>query len=105
MAAEPIYASRRKVAASYLTAVQQGNEQNTGTYDALDSLSVSVIEPLYKLKEDGTLTGEISLLQVCLARVVISSLQIQEVIIQMFSFCILIIVDSMECKINRCLSV
>jgi hypothetical protein len=65
MAAEPIYSSRRKVAASYLTASQQGNEQNTGSYNGLDSLSANVIEPLYKLKEDGTLIGESSLLQVC----------------------------------------
>jgi hypothetical protein len=62
MAAKPIYASRRKVAPSYLIASQEGNEHNTGTYDSLDSLSVNVIEPLYKLKENGTLIGESSLL-------------------------------------------
>lgn len=58
MAAEPIYGSRRKVAASCLTASRQGNEQNTGTYDIIDSLSANIIEPLYNLKEDGTLIGE-----------------------------------------------
>ncbi|KDR08798.1 ATP-dependent DNA helicase Q4 isoform X2 [Zootermopsis nevadensis] len=51
----PIYGSRRKVAASCLTASRQGNEQNTGTYDIIDSLSANIIEPLYNLKEDGTL--------------------------------------------------
>jgi hypothetical protein len=64
MAAEPMYARRRKVTASYLIAPQHGNEQNIETCDGLDSLSASVVEPLYKLKDNGTLIGESSLAEV-----------------------------------------
>jgi hypothetical protein len=61
MAAEPIYASRRKVTASFLTS-QRGNEQNIETCYGFDSVTFIDIKPLYELKEDGTLIGESSLL-------------------------------------------
>jgi hypothetical protein len=65
MAAEPIYARRRKVTASFLMASQHGNEQNIETCYGFDSISFSGIKPLYELKEDGTLIGESSLLVLC----------------------------------------
>ncbi|PNF33721.1 hypothetical protein B7P43_G11418, partial [Cryptotermes secundus] len=52
MAAEPIYASRRKVTASFLMTSQHGNEQNTETCCSFDSVTFSDIKPLYELKED-----------------------------------------------------
>jgi hypothetical protein len=60
MAAQPIYASRRKVSASLLMASQRGNDQNIETCYDFDSTSFSGIKPLYELKEDGTLIGESS---------------------------------------------
>lgn len=62
MAAQPIYASRRKVTASCLMASQHGNDQNIETCYGLDSTSFIGIKPLYELKDDGTLIGEFSLL-------------------------------------------
>jgi hypothetical protein len=62
MAAQPIYAHRRKVTASCLMASQHGNDQNIEACYSLDSSSFIGIKPLYELKEDGTLMGESSLL-------------------------------------------
>jgi hypothetical protein len=62
MAAEPIYANRRKVTASFLTTSQRGNEQNIETCYGFDSVTFNCIKPLYELKEDRTLIGEASLL-------------------------------------------
>jgi hypothetical protein len=58
MAAEPIYARRKKVTVSYLLASQCGNEQSTETCYGLDSLPANVIKPMYELREDGTVIGE-----------------------------------------------
>jgi hypothetical protein len=58
MAAEPIYARRKKVTASYLLASQNGKEQNTETCYSLESLPTNVIKPIYELQEDATVIGE-----------------------------------------------
>jgi hypothetical protein len=58
MAAEPMYARRKKVTASCLLACQPGNEQNTETCYSLESFPTNIIKPIYELKEDGTVIGE-----------------------------------------------
>ena len=72
MAAEPIYARRKKVTASYLLASQHGSEQSTETCYSLDSLPTNVIKPIYELKEGGTVIGEPQLVLLSMAKVVIA---------------------------------
>jgi hypothetical protein len=69
-AAEPIYARRKKVTASYLLASHNGNDQSTETCYSLDSLPTNVIKPLYELKEDGTVIGESQLVVLPMMKVV-----------------------------------
>ncbi|KAJ4432193.1 hypothetical protein ANN_20809 [Periplaneta americana] len=54
MAAEPVYASKRKVTLSQLIAPDGENNQNTDTFDSLDPFVGNSIQPLYMLKEDGS---------------------------------------------------
>jgi len=72
MASEPIYVKRKKVTASYLLASQYGNDLSTETCYSLDSLPTNVINPIYELKEDGTVIGESQLVLLSMAKVVIA---------------------------------
>jgi hypothetical protein len=72
MAAEPIYARRKKVTASYLLASHSGNDQSVETCYGLDSLPTNVIKPLYELQEDGTVIGESQIVLLPMKKVVIA---------------------------------